>query len=93
MNSFVFEELRKLDDREIQCVLRDVEPATLILALTNASDELMNRFLANMGNRAAMLVREEVASLGSPLAADVEKAQQTILSVYRALDSDGPNEH
>ena len=91
MNSFAFEDLRKLDDLEIQSVLRDVDAATLMLALTDASDELMNRILSNMGNRAAMLVREEVASLGSPPAGDVEKAQQTILSVYRAFAS-GPTE-
>ena len=87
MNSFVFEELRKLDDLEIQSVLRDVDAATLILALTTASEELVNRILANMGNRAAMLVREEVESLGSPPAGDVEKAQQTILRIYRAFAS------
>ena len=81
----MFEDLRKLDDLEIQSVLREVDVATLMLALTTASDELMNRILANMGNRAAMLVREEVASLGSPRAGDVEKAQQTILSIYRAF--------
>jgi flagellar motor switch protein FliG len=93
MNSFVFEDMRKLDDLEIQSVLRDVDAATLVLALTTASDELMNRILANMGNRAAMLVGEDVASLGSPPAGDVEKAQQTILSVYRALVSGGPTDH
>jgi len=90
MNSFVFEDLRKLDDLEIQSVLRDVDAATLALALTTASDELMTRILANMGNRGAMLLREEVSFLGSPPAADVETAQQAILSVYRAFASGGP---
>jgi flagellar motor switch protein FliG len=89
VNSFVFEDLRKLDDLEIQSVLRDVDAATLILALTSASEELMNRVLANMGNRAAMLIREEVASLGSPPPGDVAKAQQTILSIYRAFSGGG----
>jgi hypothetical protein len=37
-----------------------------------------------------MLVREEVAFSGSPPAADVEKAQQTILGVYRALARKDP---
>ncbi len=83
MSSFEFEDLRKLDDIEIQSVLRDVDAPTLILALTNASDELTKRILANMGNRAAMLISEEIASLGSPPAGDVEKAQQTIVSIYR----------
>ena len=88
----MFEDLRKLSHREIQLVLRDVDAATLILALTTASEELTNRVLANMGNRAAMVVRDEVASLGSPPASEVEQAQQKMLHVYHTLAGSGPPE-
>jgi len=38
--SFVFDEMRRLTDREIQTLLREVDQKDLVVALKSASDEL-----------------------------------------------------
>ena len=57
---FVFENLLDLEDRAIQMVLKEVESETLIIALKGAPPALRQKFLANMSQRAAELLAEDL---------------------------------
>ena len=45
---FVFEDIVKLTDREIQSLMRDVEQKDLVIALKASSEEMKEKVLGNM---------------------------------------------
>jgi flagellar motor switch protein FliG len=86
---FVFEDILKLNDSDIQELLKHVDKKDLILALKGASDELKDKFFGNMSSRAADTLKEELEFLGAVKVRDVEKAQKVIVDVVRKLDEEG----
>ena len=60
---FVFEDIAKLGNRDIQILLKNVESSQWAMALKGASEELKEKVL-NMSKRAADLLREEMEYLG-----------------------------
>jgi len=86
---FVFEDIVNLDDRAIQRILKEVDGKDLALALKTANDDLMNRVLKNMSQRAADSMKEDVELLGPQRMRDVGKAQQAIVDVIRTLEENG----
>ena len=53
---FVFEDIAKFSDRDIQTVLKNVESSQWAMALKGVSDELQDKILKNMSKRAAALL-------------------------------------
>jgi flagellar motor switch protein FliG len=86
---FVFDDLRRLDDRSLQRVLRDVQMKELALALKTASEELKTKLLSLMSNRAADTLNEEISFLGPVRLRDVEAAQSSIVRMVRDLEAAG----
>jgi flagellar motor switch protein FliG len=86
---FVFEDLRALDDRALQRLLRDVETKMLAMALKGASAELRARILSQMSQRAAQALQEEMETLGPTRMKDVEAAQAQVVTQARALEEAG----
>ncbi len=86
---FVFEDIMKLSDQDIQELLKHVDKKDLILALKGASDELKEKFFKNMSSRAAETLKEELEFLGAVKVKDVERAQKVIVDVVRKLDEEG----
>ncbi|MEA2119480.1 flagellar motor switch protein FliG [Halovibrio sp. HP20-50] len=86
---FLFENLLDLDNRAIQMVLQQVETNSLVVALKGAQDELVDKFLRNMSQRAADLVREDMEARGPIRVSQVETEQKTILQVVRRLADSG----
>jgi flagellar motor switch protein FliG len=86
---FVFEDLKLLDGRAMQRVLRDIESKELALALKAASDELKQHILKNMSERAAAALTEEMEYHGPVKVKDVEAAHLRIVQSVRALEEAG----
>jgi flagellar motor switch protein FliG len=59
---FVFENLLDIDDRGIQTILREVQSDSLVVALKGAAPELREKIFANMSQRAAEMLREDLDS-------------------------------
>src|SRR5262249_44813816 len=57
---FVFEDILKLDDRAIQLVLREVDSKDLALAMRGSTGDVQEKILANMSQRGAEMLREEM---------------------------------
>jgi flagellar motor switch protein FliG len=86
---FVFEDLRGLDERALQRLLRDVDTKTLAMALKGASAELRARIIGQMSQRASAALAEEMEMLGPTRMKDVEAAQAMIVQQARTLEEAG----
>ena len=86
---FVFEDLLQVDGKGVQRLLREVESRELAIALKAASDELKAHIRANMSERAAGALEEEMEMLGPVRVKDVQAAQARIIDSVRALEESG----
>lgn len=86
---FVFEDIAKFTDRDMQTVLKNVDNSQWALALKGASEELKNKTLSNMSKNAAELLREEMEYLGPVRISEVEQVQQQIVDIIRRLEDAG----
>lgn len=86
---FVFEDVQKLSDKDIQSVLKNVETNQWAMALKGASTELQEKIMKNMSTRAAEILKEEMGFLGKVKVSDVEGVQQKIVDVIRSLEEAG----
>ena len=86
---FVFEDIIILDDRSIQRVLKEIESKELSFALKAVSDEVKNKILSNMSERASAMVVEEMEYMGPVRLREVEEAQHRIVEVIRQLEDEG----
>jgi flagellar motor switch protein FliG len=86
---FVFDDLCKLADKDIQTVLKNVETSQWAMALKGASPELRQKVTGNMSQRASALLTEEIEMLGSVKLSEVEAVQQQIVDMVRRLEDAG----
>ncbi len=86
---FVFDNLRDVDDRGIQTMMREVSTDLLTLALKGVDDEFQQKFLKNMSSRAAEMLVEDMEAKGPVKLSEVEAAQKEILAVARKLEESG----
>lgn len=86
---FVFEDVAKLADRDIQAILKNVESSQWAMALKGASEDLKEKILKNMSKRAAAMLHEEMEYLGPVRASNVEQVQQQIVDIVRRLEDMG----
>lgn len=86
---FVFEDIQKLTDREIQAVLREIEQEDIVIALKAASNEVKNKFLSNMSERIRGFIEEEMDFAGPMRLSEVEEVQLRIVQKIRQLEDQG----
>lgn len=86
---FVFEDIVKLGDLELQKVLKEIDNNVLTMALKGASEEIANKVYANISRRVHDLIVENMEYMGPVRVRDVEQAQQTIVNVIRKLEDAG----
>ena len=86
---FVFEDVVSLDDRSLQRLLREVDVKELALALKSASNEVKNKVMGSMSQRASAALKEEMEMLGPARKRDIEAAQTAIVAMIRKLEDAG----
>lgn len=86
---FVFADLTLLEDRAIQLVLRGVEMSSLATALKGAADEVKDKILANLSERARENLVEEIDLLGPTRMSVVEEARASVVQAIRQLEETG----
>jgi flagellar motor switch protein FliG len=86
---FTFEDIKKIDDKGVQAVLKDIPREQLVVALKTATPEVRDLIFKNVSQRAAEMIKEDLEALGPVKLRDVEKAQQAIVDVVRKLESEG----
>ncbi|KGT96017.1 flagellar motor switch protein G [Erwinia typographi] len=86
---FLFENLVEVDDRSIQRLLQEVESESLLIALKGSEQPLREKFLRNMSQRAADILRDDLANRGPMRMSAVESEQKAILLIVRRLAESG----
>lgn len=86
---FIFEDVALLDDRSMQRLLKEIDTKQLTLALKAANEEVKNRFLQNMSERAQEALKEDMELLGPVKVSEVEEAQRAIAATVRNLSYAG----
>ena len=86
---FTFEDLTRLDPTSIQAVIRAADKDKLPTALKGATDAVKDLFFSNMSERAAKILKEDIAAMGPVKLKDVEEAQMAIVNVTKDLEARG----
>jgi len=86
---FTFEDLAKLDAGGIQTLLKNAGNDRISLALKGTGEQLKDLFLGNMSERAAKIMREDMAAMGPVRMRDVEDAQQFLVNMAKELAASG----
>ncbi|MCL1999144.1 MAG: hypothetical protein FWG65_10300 [Turicibacter sp.] len=84
-----FEDLLKLENRDVQIILKEVDSGTLALALKGASLALRQHILGNFSNRAASEVLMRMDGMRPVPLEDVAAAQDGILRIIERLEEAG----
>jgi flagellar motor switch protein FliG len=86
---FVFNDLVKLTDRELQVLMKEVEQKDLVIALKGAEEELKDKVLGNMSERVRDFITEEMEFQGPMRLSEVEEVQLRIVQQCRQLEDQG----
>lgn len=86
---FVFEDIITLDNRSIQRVLREVDNQELAVALKGSNEEVKEIIFANISQRLAAMIAEDLEYMGPKRIKEIEEAQQKIVNIIRKLEDTG----
>ncbi len=86
---FTFEDIIKMDNNGIREILKVADKKDLMIALKGAQEELKDKFLGNMSQRAQDAFNEEMQFLGAVRVKDVEEAQRKIVEEVQKLAEQG----
>jgi flagellar motor switch protein FliG len=86
---FVFDNLKDVDDRGMQALLREVSSDTLVVALKGADESIREKIFKNMSKRAAEMLLDDLEAKGPVKLSDVQTAQKEILAVAQRMAESG----
>jgi flagellar motor switch protein FliG len=86
---FTFDDLIRLDGTGVQLLLRSVDKEKLALALKGASETLKDMFFRNLSERAAKILKDDIAALGAVRLRDVDEAQAIMVATAKDLAATG----
>jgi len=86
---FMFEDIIMLEDKAVQQVMRQVEMSDLATALKGVAEEVRQKVVANLSERARENLIEEIDLLGAVRLRQVEESQAKVVKVIRALEESG----
>jgi flagellar motor switch protein FliG len=86
---FTFEDLGNLLPSAIQVVVRNCNKRELALALKGAPEDMRRLFFGAMTERAAKLLRDDMAAMGPVRARECEAAQGNLVALAKDLGEKG----
>lgn len=86
---FVFEDLKWVEDKAMQVIIRGSDMKVVIVALKGADDAIQSKFFNNMSRRAAEGLKDDIENSGTLRLTDIEEAQKSILNIARDLEEKG----
>ena len=84
-----FDDIVSLEERDVQQVLRSLDPAMLAIAMKGASPEVSETIRNNMSDRNRTTLDEEMALLGRVLKGQVDEARSQVVRAIRDLEASG----
>lgn len=86
---FTFEDLTNLLPSSIQVVVKNADKREMALALKGATEEIRQVFYNGMTERAAKLLREDIAGMGPVRQRECEEAQANLVRLAKSLADRG----
>lgn len=86
---FTFDDLANLLPPAIATLVKNADKRQMALALKGAPDEMRQIFLSAMTERAAKMLREDIASMGPVRARECEEAQSGLVRLAKLLADRG----
>jgi flagellar motor switch protein FliG len=86
---FVFDNIKEIDDRGIQALLREVSSDVLVVALKGSDDEVKDKIFKNMSKRASELLADDLEAKGPVRVSEVESAQKDVITIARRMAESG----
>ena len=86
---FIFDDIISFGDRDIKEIIKAVEKEALLLALKGSTEDMKQKFTANMSSRAAEAFDEDLSFLGAVKVREVEGAQRKIIEAIKQLSESG----
>jgi flagellar motor switch protein FliG len=82
---FVFEDLVKLEGRDLQILLREVSQEKLVVALRNVDDSFKQIIFKNLSTRAAQSLREELEEQSPQPLSKITRIQRELLDLVQEM--------
>ena len=86
---WLFEDIARLADQDIACLLKNVETSQWAIAFQGASEELREKIYKNVSKRAAKMLQEEIEYHSSCKQADIENVRCEIVYIMQRLEDSG----
>lgn len=86
---FVFDDLARVDDVDIQQILREVALEDVALSLTESADNVRDAIMRNLSERARGRVQEEMEFMGRKTREEIRTARRSLVSAARRLGDEG----
>ncbi len=86
---FTFDDLAKVDPRNMRTLLREISTERLTIALKNAREEVAAAIFAGLSQRAADLIRDDLSIMPTPRRTEIEQARTEIVQAAIRLESEG----
>lgn len=84
-----FADIVRFDTRDVQLILRGMDPGALALALKGAPEEVERTIRSNISDRTKELLDSEMQSLGAVRRSQVDEARAEIVRQIRELETQG----
>ena len=88
-NLYLFEDVLRLDDRDVQKILGEVETDNLIVGLQRADQAIVDKLLTNLSKRARETILEEMQYKTNASDEEIELARKSVIEVLARLDESG----
>lgn len=86
---FSFDDVVKVEDKDLQKILGSVNQADLKLAMRKCQDATKDKIFRNMSERAATMLKEDIEMMGPQKKELITTAQQRIVAAIRKLEEAG----
>lgn len=86
---YLFSDLTRLDDRDVQKLIGEIDSDSMITALVNCDEEIAQKLLTNLSKRARGAIESELEYQSNVAAEDIELARTEIAMVIARLDEAG----
>ncbi len=86
---FVFEDIVRLDSKDIQEFVKQVDSKDLAVAIKGSTQEVAECIFANISSRARENLQADIEYLHNVRMRDVDEAQQRIVGIIRRLEQEG----
>jgi flagellar motor switch protein FliG len=86
---YKMEDLLKVEDRQLQGLLAQIDTKTLACSLKGADERVATKLSANISSRARDLLQEEIGLLGNISSQQVQAAQGELMYLFRQFEEEG----